>query len=77
MVLHLAGQQFCEKRFQGRLGRVKGYSAERFETRSGCWSLGRVTLPEDDFSLFGLVFEDGLSLVLRLILVFLWYRLGC
>ena len=40
---HSAGREFCKRRFQGRLGRVKVYSAERSGTRPGCWSLGRVT----------------------------------
>ena len=67
---HSAEQQFCETGSQGRLGRVKNHSAERFATRPGCWSLGRVTPPVDDFSPFGLVFENGLSVDLRLILAF-------
>ena len=47
-----------------------GYSAERLETRPGCWSLGRVTLPVGDFSPFVLVFEIDLLMDLELILAF-------
>ena len=44
-----------------------GYSAERSETRPGCWLLNRVTLPVGDFSLFALVVKFDLLLDLELI----------
>ena len=54
-------------RIQGRPDRVIGYSAERSETRPGCWPLGRVTLPVGDFSPFVLVVMFDLLLDLELI----------
>ena len=64
---HSVGQQSLCLRIQGRPGRVMGYSAERSESRPGCWSLGRVTLPVGDFSPFVLVVKMDLLWDLELI----------